>query len=84
MVVAASLSVGSVILLEAALDYIGLGISPPTPSWGNMISNSQVYFYHSVSLVVLPGAAIFATVLAMNVFGNGVRDAIDPRLRRIR
>lgn len=84
MVVAASLSVGAVILLEAALDYIGLGISPPTPSWGNMISNSQVYFYHSVSLVVLPGAAIFATVLAMNIFGNGIRDAIDPRLRRIR
>ena len=84
MTVAASLYVGAVILLEAALDYIGLGISPPTPSWGNMISNSQVYFYHSVSLVVLPGAAIFTTVLAMNIFGNGVRDAIDPRLRRIR
>lgn len=84
MIVAASLSVGAIILLEAALDYIGLGISPPTASWGNMISDSQVYFYHSVSLVVLPGAAIFLTVLAMNIFGNGLRDAVDPRLRGAR
>lgn len=83
MIVAASLNVGGVILLEAALDFIGLGIAPPTPSWGNMISNSQIYFYHSVSLVVLPGAAIFLTVLAMNLFGNGLRDAIDPRLRNV-
>ncbi len=84
MVVAASLSVGSVILVEAALDYIGLGIGPPTASWGNMLSNAQEYFYHSVSAVILPGAAIFVTVLAMNLFGNGLRDAIDPRLRRFR
>ncbi|HEX4215577.1 MAG TPA: ABC transporter permease [Candidatus Dormibacteraeota bacterium] len=84
MVVAASLSVGGVILVEAALDYIGLGIAPPTASWGNMISDAQEYFYHSVSIVVLPGAAIFLTVLAMNLFGNGLRDAIDPRLRRFR
>jgi peptide/nickel transport system permease protein len=82
MVVAASLSVGGVILVEAALDYIGLGIAPPTASWGNMISDAQEYFYHSISIVVLPGAAIFLTVLAMNLFGNGLRDAIDPRLRR--
>lgn len=84
MVVAASLSIGAVILVEAALDYIGLGIAPPTASWGNMISNAQEYFYHSVSIVILPGAAIFITVLAMNLFGNGIRDAIDPRLRRFR
>ena len=84
MVVAASLSVGNVILVEAALDYIGLGIGPPTASWGNMLSNAQEYFYHSVSVVILPGAAIFITVLAMNLFGNGLRDAIDPRLRRFR
>jgi peptide/nickel transport system permease protein len=84
MVVAASLSVGGVILVEAALDFIGLGIGPPTASWGNMLSNAQEYFYHSVSIVVLPGAAIFITVLAMNLFGNGLRDAIDPRLRRFR
>ncbi len=49
-----------------------------------MLSNSQVYFYHSLWLVILPGLAIFVTVLAMNVFGNTVRDAFDPRLREMR
>jgi len=84
MVVAASLQVGAIIVTEAALDFIGLGITPPTASWGNMLSNSQVYFYHSLWLVILPGLAIFVTVLAMNVFGNTVRDAFDPRLREMR
>lgn len=81
MIVAASLGVGGIILVEAALDFIGLGIQPPTPSWGNMLTNAQVYFYHSLWLIWLPGIAIFITVLAMNVFGNAVRDAFDPRLK---
>lgn len=81
MIVIASLGVGQVILIEAALDFLGLGIPPPTPTWGNMLSNSQVYFTHSVWLVVLPGAAIFLTVLATNLLGNALRDAFDPRLR---
>jgi peptide/nickel transport system permease protein len=81
VIVAASLAVGGVILLEAALDFIGLGVSPPTPTWGNMLSSAQSYFTHSVWLVVLPGAMIFVTVLATNLFGNAVRDAFDPRLR---
>lgn len=80
MIVAASLNVGAIILVEAALDFLGLGIHPPTPSWGNMLSNSQTYFSHSVWLVVFPGVAIFLTVLAANLFGNSVRDAVDPRL----
>lgn len=83
MIVAASLGVGQVVLIEAALDYLGLGIQAPTPSWGNMLSNAQVYFTHSVWLVVLPGAAIFLTVMATNLLGNALRDAFDPRLRRI-
>jgi peptide/nickel transport system permease protein len=70
------------ILIEAAIDFIGLGISPPTASWGNMLSNAQLYFYHSIWQILLPGAAIFVTVLAMNIFGNALRDALDPRLRR--
>jgi peptide/nickel transport system permease protein len=82
VIVAASLSVGNIILTEAAIDFIGLGISPPTASWGNMLSNSQLYFYHSIWLILLPGVAIFVTVLAMNIFGNALRDALDPRLRR--
>jgi peptide/nickel transport system permease protein len=81
MIVAASLGVGGIILAEAALDFLGLGIHPPTASWGNMLSNAQAYFAHSVWLVIFPGVMIFVTVLAANLFGNAVRDAFDPRLR---
>lgn len=81
MIVTASLGVGGVILAEAAIDYLGFGIHPPEPSWGNMLSGAQQYFVHSVWLVVLPGLCIFITVLAANLFGNAVRDAFDPRLK---
>jgi peptide/nickel transport system permease protein len=81
MIVAASLGVGAIILVEAALDFLGLGIHPPTPSWGNMLSNAQTYFAHSTWLVIFPGVMIFVTVLAANLFGNAIRDAFDPRLR---
>jgi len=81
LIVSASLGVGGVILAEAALDYLGFGIHPPQPSWGNMLSNSQQYFVHSAWLVFLPGLLIFITVLAANLFGNAVRDAFDPRLK---
>jgi peptide/nickel transport system permease protein len=81
MIVAASLALGQIILIEAALDFLGLGIQPPTPSWGNMLTNAQTYFVHSSWLVILPGLTIFLTVLAANLFGNAVRDAFDPRLR---
>jgi peptide/nickel transport system permease protein len=81
LIVAASLGVGQIILIEAALDFLGLGIQPPTASWGNMLTNSQSYFFHSFWLVIFPGVTIFMTVLASNLFGNAVRDAFDPRLR---
>lgn len=81
MIVAASLGVGAIILAEAALDFLGFGIHPPTASWGNMLSNAQTYFSHSIWLVIFPGVMIFVTVLAANLFGNAVRDAFDPRLR---
>jgi peptide/nickel transport system permease protein len=81
LIVAASLGVGQVILIETALDFLGLGIQPPTPSWGNMLSNAEIYFAHSTWLVVSPGLMIFSSVLAANLFGNAVRDAFDPRLR---
>jgi peptide/nickel transport system permease protein len=81
MIVAASLGTGAIIITESILDFIGLGIQPPTASWGNMLTNSQTYFYHSIWLVMLPGAMIFITVLAMNLFGNALRDAFDPRLK---
>jgi peptide/nickel transport system permease protein len=80
MIVWATLAVGNVILSEATLSYLGLGIQPPTPSWGNMLTNAQQYFYRSATLVVAPGLAIFVTVLVVNVVGNALRDALDPRL----
>jgi peptide/nickel transport system permease protein len=83
MIVAASLGLGQVVLIEAALDFLGLGIQAPTASWGNMVSNAQVYFVHSTWLVVLPGLCIFLTVLAANLFGTGLRDAFDPRLKGV-
>ena len=81
LIVAASLGVGQIILIEAALDFLGLGIQPPTASWGNMLTNAESYFFHSVYLVYFPGIMIFVTVLASNIFGNAIRDAFDPRLK---
>jgi peptide/nickel transport system permease protein len=81
LIVFGSLYLGSVVLIEASLDFLGLGISPATPSWGNMLTNSETFFFHSSWLVVWPGLTIFITVLAANLFGNAIRDAFDPRLR---
>jgi peptide/nickel transport system permease protein len=81
LIVFGSLYLGQVVLIEAALDFLGLGISPATPSWGNMLTNSETFFFHSSWLVVWPGLTIFVTVLAANLFGNAIRDAFDPRLR---
>jgi peptide/nickel transport system permease protein len=81
MIVAGSLGVGQIILVEAALDFIGLGVQPPTPSWGNMLLNAIIYFTHSILLVYLPGISIVIAVLSANIFGNAVRDAYDPRLK---
>jgi peptide/nickel transport system permease protein len=81
LIVFGSLYLGQVVLIEAALDFLGLGISPATPSWGNMLTNSETFFFHSSWLVIWPGVTIFVTVLAANLFGNAIRDAFDPRLR---
>ena len=81
LIVFGSLYLGQVVLIEAALDFLGLGISPPTPSWGNMLTNSETFFFHSSWLVVWPGVTIFFSVLGANLFGNALRDAFDPRLR---
>lgn len=81
LIVFGSLYLGQVVLIEAALDFLGLGISPSIPSWGNMLTNSQTFFFHSSWLVIWPGVTIFITVLAANLFGNAIRDAFDPRLR---
>jgi peptide/nickel transport system permease protein len=71
------------ILFEAALDYLGVGLIPPTPSWGQMLSNavSNGFYYIDPMFMVIPGVAIFITVMAFNLFGDGLRDALDPRTR---
>jgi peptide/nickel transport system permease protein len=71
MIVAASLAVGQIILAESALSFLGLGIQPPTPSWGNMLSNAQQYYYHSAWLVLFPGLMIFLVVLAASGPASG-------------
>jgi peptide/nickel transport system permease protein len=80
MIVWASLTIPALILTEAALSFLGLGVQPPTPTWGNMLSSAQQFWSQSVALVILPGMAIYITVFAINLMGNGLRDALDPRL----
>ncbi len=72
------------ILAEAALSYIGLGAQPPTPSWGRMLAEAQTLIYSNPALAILPGLAIVLTVLGLNLIGDGLRDLLDPRLRRVR
>lgn len=69
------------LLAEAGLSYVGLGAQPPTPSWGRMLADAQTLIYSAPWLAVLPGLAIVATVLGLNLMGDGLRDALDPRLR---
>src|SRR2546423_2128800 len=79
--VLAAIDVGAIILLESALSFLGFGILPPTPSWGNMLTNGASYFVRAWWLVVSPGVMIFLTVLCLYLIGDGLRDALDPRLK---
>ena len=83
IIVNATLVVAEAILVESTLSFLGFGIQPPTPSWGNLLSDSIGTFEDWWWLTVFPGAAIFLTVLAVNFVGDGLRDAFDPR-RRVR
>lgn len=82
MLVAASIAVGSTILTEAALGYLGLGIQPPTATLGNMISDGQFFMTRSMYPILFPGMLLFITVLAVTLVGNALRDALEPRLYR--
>ena len=79
LLVAATLGVGDVILLEAGLSFLGLGIQPPAPSWGGMILDSKEVLVSAPWVGIFPGLAIVVTVLSANLFGDALRDAVDPR-----
>lgn len=80
ILIQATLSVASAIIAEASLSYLGLGTQPPTPSWGAMLSTGQSYLSEAPWLALFPGAFIFLTVMAINLFGDGIRDAFDTKL----
>ena len=79
--VTATLSVASAILVEAGLSFLGFGVQPPAPSWGNILTEGRTYIFDAWWLTVFPGLAILLTVLSFNLVGEGLRDALDPRLR---
>jgi peptide/nickel transport system permease protein len=79
--VASTLGVGSAILIESGLSYLGLGVQPPTASWGNMLMEGKEHLTDAWWLVTFPGLAVFLTVMGYNLLGEGLRDLLDPRLR---
>jgi len=82
IIVATTMSVGHIILLESVLSFLGLGIQPPLPSWGNMLTGAQETIGSAPQLALYPGLLIFITVIACNFLGDGLQDALDPRARR--
>jgi len=81
LIVQATIQFAVAILAEAALSYLGLGAQPPQPSWGRMLSDAQTVLYNAPRLAIYPGAAIALSVLGLNLLGDGLRDALDPRLK---
>jgi len=84
LIVQATISFATAILAEAALSYLGLGTQPPQPSWGRMLSEAQTLMFQAPMLAVYPGLAIVASVLGLNLLGDGLRDLLDPKLARQR
>ena len=81
LIVSATLAVGTAILVESILSFLGFGIQPPVPSWGNMLSNARADMFLNPFKALYPGILIFLTVLSFNFLGDGLRDALDPRLK---
>ena len=77
--VSTTLAMGNIILLESVLSFLGLGVQPPTPSWGNLLTNAQELIWEAPALACYPGLLIFMAVLAFNFIGDGLQDALDPR-----
>ena len=81
IIVQATMGVGQTITLAAGLSFLGLGVQPPAPEWGAMLSNARSFMRTAPHLVIFPGLAIAITVLALNLLGDGLRDALDPKLK---
>lgn len=81
IIVTTTMGIGSTMIMAASLSYIGLGIQPPNPEWGAMLSDGRSYIRTNPHLLLVPGIAIALTVFAINLMGDGVRDALDPKLR---
>lgn len=82
IIVTATLLLAQNLIAEATISYLGLGIKPPAPSWGNLLNEAQNYLIRSPFLAIFPGTLILITVLCVNLLGDGLRDALDPRLKR--
>lgn len=83
VLVTATLAVAGAILTESALSFLGFGVQPPDATWGNILADGRAYIFDAPWLFFIPGGAIFAVVLAFNLVGEGIREAADPRLRRL-
>jgi ABC-type dipeptide/oligopeptide/nickel transport system permease subunit len=78
-----TVGLGATILAEAGLSFLGIGIVPPTPAWGNMVNDGYKFLLTNPELSLAPGAAIMLVVFGFNMMGDGLRDALDPRLRGV-
>ena len=81
LIVQSTLQLGAAILTAAGLGFLGLGVKPPTPEWGTMLGEGQTYLFSSWYIATFPGIAIFLAVMAFNLLGDGLRDALDPRMK---
>lgn len=81
LLVTMTLGIGSMILYESTLSFLGIGVDPSTPTWGNMLSNAQNFLWNAPHLVIWPGLFIFLAILSFNFVGDGLRDALDPKLK---
>jgi len=81
IIVLATIGMGWAILAEAGLSFLGLGVQPPTPSWGSIIATGRDYIFRAPHITTIPGIVLALSILAFNLFGDGLRDALDPRLR---
>ena len=81
LIVLYTINLGNAIMTESSLSYLGVGINPPTATWGNMVSDAYSYLYTAPRLAIIPGVCIIVLIIAFNIVGDGLRDSLDPRLR---